>query len=364
MRRDLLDEHLEDAAFLYARLRRSHRLLDGNATQTRSLLSRIDAHLDALSVYGSHSATIAGPPSEARGVGARFVATFVAAREGAGLETLLNTDLDHDGYCAVVDALERSPTAHARASAEAWLAEGCDAARAVGVTALARWRDPRAVKIATRAAKRGEGVLRAAGVAALAAQGETVATETVLNAMNGCRELGWRDELLMSVVLAAPAVALEVARRWSGARCDVAWVILGMSADRDDASRLLDALTLHGAFGALPAAVALAGAHDALDFAWEDAALPASNALREAAYVVLGGEAPPVVVRDDFAEEPEDTAQRAGEDVRLRAALAGRERAAGRWGEAATFDGMRRAAVGLGPRPQGWCRVGLTMLGG
>jgi hypothetical protein len=98
-----------------------------------------------------------------------------------------------------------------------------------------------------------------------------------------------------------------------------------------------------------------------LDGLWAGAgALRASNALREAAYVVLGGEAPPVVVRDDMVEEPEDRAQRAREDAALRERMAGVGAGAWRWGAGATTEAV---AETLGPRPRRWALAEMALGG-
>lgn len=364
-RRDILEEHAEEAAFLYRRLRRSCRLLDGNARQTRSLLARIDAHLDALALFAEDTRAVMKSPAEPMDTGERFVATALAARTGDGLIELAGERLDHEARRAVRDACVRYPTDVVKRAVEVWLAEGSDAARAVGVELLARWRDPRAAQVASRAVRRGEGMVRVAGACALGQLGEEVATDTLLDVMRGCAEtVAARDEVLDATVHAAPARALEVARRWDGARCDMAWVLLALTGDEGDRARLLDALGARGAVGALAAAVALAGAHPVLDAWWERAdELAVSNALREAAYVVLGGEAPPAVVRDDMAEEPEDRAQREREDVALRAKMATATAGAWRWGERATIEALTRAEGALGPRPRRWCLAALKLAG-
>jgi hypothetical protein len=166
------------------------------------------------------------------------------------------------------------------------------------------------------------------------------------------------------MVHAAPALALAVARKWDGGRIDLGWVLLGLTGAADDRARLMEALGQHGVKGALPAALALAGEHQRLDGLWAGAAeLAVSNALREAAYVVLGGEAPPVVVRDDMAEEPEDRVQRAAEDAVLRERMGIAGKGAWRWGAAATVEGMMGVAESLGLRPRRWCLAGLALMG-
>lgn len=352
---DILQQHAEEAAFLYARFRRSCRLLDGNARQTRSLLARIDAHVAALALFARDAGAVLTPLAAARDVGERFVSTAVAAATGEGLDALTGAAFDHDGHLAVRDAMLRYGSA-SRGAVEAWLAAGGESSRAVGVELLARWRDPRASQVASRAVRRGEGAVRAAGVCAAGRLGEVVASEVLIDVMAACEGLpAWGDELLDATAHASPQRALEAARAWEGDRCDMAWVLLGLSGDDDDQARLLDAFTTRGAVGALPAAVALAGAHPALDGAWEGAArLPVSNALREAAYVVLGGEAPPAVVRDDMAEEPEDVAQRAAEDPALRARMAAVPEGLWRWGALAGAAELGARVEALGPRHRRW----------
>lgn len=358
---DILEQHVEEATFLYRRLRRSCRLLDGNARQTRSLLARIDAHVDALTLFAGEVAGVLPSPEKAADWSERFVSTAVAAATGDGLAALGAVELGRDGHVAVRDAMLRYATGGARAAVEGWLAEGGDAARGVGVELLARWRDPRAAQVAARAVRRGSGVLRAAGACALGRLGEAVAAETVTEVMAGCaKELAWAEEVLDATVHAAPATALAVARRWDGGRVDLGWVLLGMTGAGDDRERLREALGGHGAWGALPAALALAGEHRALDGLWAGAgALRVSNALREAAYVVLGGEAPPVVMSDDMVEEPEDREQRAREDAALRERMAAVGAGAWRWGAGTTAEAERA----LGPRPRRWALAGMALGG-
>lgn len=362
---DILTQHAEEAAFLYARLRRSHRVLDGNARQTRSLLARIDAHLDALTLFARDARGAVKGPAEVREVGERFVAACLAAVTGEGLGSLAGAALDREGHVAVRDALRRYATAHAREAAEGWLAEGGEAAAAVAVELAAGWGDPRAEKLASRAVRRGKGVLRAAGVCALAAIGGAVEADVLTDVMRACeREPGWCDAALAATALAAPARALEFARSDERAGCDTAWVLLGASGEARDRALLLDALDAEGAVGAIPAALALAGEHRALDDAWAGAArLAASNALREAAYVVLGGDAPPVVVRDDMAEEPEDVAQRAVEDAALREAMRAAAEGAWRWGVTAADGRWGERVAALGPRHRGWGEAALRVVG-
>ncbi|MBK6533435.1 MAG: hypothetical protein IPF99_28750 [Deltaproteobacteria bacterium] len=189
---DILEQHAEEAAFLYRRLRRSRRLLDGNARQTRSLLARIDAHVDALTLFAGEVSGVLALPEAATDLGERFVATAVAAAGGEGLAALGGTAFGYEGHVAVRDALLRYATPKGRAVVNGWLAEGGDAARGVGVELLARWGDPRAVKVAMRAVERGSGPLRAAGVCALGRAGETVAAETVSEVMRGCpKDAAW-----------------------------------------------------------------------------------------------------------------------------------------------------------------------------
>ncbi len=360
---DILREHADEAAFLYGRFRRSCRLLDGNARQTRSLLARIDAHVDALALFARDASAVVPRPAETSGAGERFVATAVAALTGDGLEDLAGVGFDHAHHVAVRDAMLRYATAPSRAAVDAWLSAGSEATRAVGVELLARWRDPRAQQVASRAVRRGEGALRAAGVVALGRLGEPVSLDVLLAAMRECeKQSPWRDELLDAT---APERAIEAARAWDGPRCDMAWVLLGLTGDDDDQARLLDAFTVRGAVGALPAALALAGAHPALDDAWSASSeLAVSNALREAAYVVLGGEAPPVVVRDDMPEEPEDRAQRAAEDPTLRARMAATPAGLWRWGALEGSAEMRGRVEALGPRHRRWALAAGAMGGG
>ncbi|MBK8695230.1 MAG: hypothetical protein IPN17_23885 [Deltaproteobacteria bacterium] len=362
---DILEQHVEEATFLYRRLRRSCRLLDGNARQTRSLLARIDAHVDALTLFSRETVGMLPPPEKATDPGERFVATALASATGDGLAALGGADFGRDGHVAVRDAMLRYATSASRTAVEGWLAEGGDAARGVGVELLARWRDPRAAQVASRAVRRGSGVLRAAGACALGRLGEAVAEETVVEVMGACaKETAWSEDVLDATVHAAPTTALAVARRWEGGRLDLAWVLLGLRGAGEDRERLREALGAHGAAGALPAALALAGEHRTLDGLWAGAeALRVSNALREAAYVVLGGEAPPVVVRDDMVEEPEDRAQRAQEDAALRERMAGVGPGAWRWGAGATPEAMTAVAGTLGPRPRRWCQAGLALWG-
>lgn len=362
---DILSQHAEEAAFLYARLRRSCRLLDGNARQTRSLLARIDAHIDALSLFASDAASVLTPLGAARDASERFVSAAVAAATGTGLDAITDASLSHEGHLAVRDAMLRYASPASRQAVEAWLSGGSDSSRAVGVELLARWRDPRASQVAARALRRGAGALRAAGACALGRLGEPVGAETLREVLTACEEHpAWRDELLDATAHASPGRALEAARAWDGDRCDMAWVLLGLSGDDDDEARLLDAFTTRGAVGALPAAVALAGAHPALDAAWEGAAeLPVSNALREAAYVVLGGEAPPAVVRDDMAEEPEDLAQRAAEDPVLRARMAAVAEGPWRWGAREGAAELVARVEALGPRHRRWGLAARALLG-
>nr|MBK7069174.1 hypothetical protein [Deltaproteobacteria bacterium] len=307
------------------------------------------------------------PPPEATDLGERFVATAVAATtEGDGLAALGGADFGYDGHVAVRDAVLRYGSgAVTRTVVDGWLAEGGDAARGVGVELLARWRDPRAAQVASRAVRRGSGTLRAAGVCALGRLGEAVAAETVAEVMRECASEGaWREEVLDATVHAAPTTGLEVARRWDGGRLDLGWVLLGLTGEPDDRARLMEALGEHGAVGALPAALALAGEHGMLDGLWGGAGkLAVSNALREAAYVVLGGEAPPVVVRDDMPEEPEDRAQRMAEDAALRGQMAGVGAGAWRWGAGPTEAEMGAAAARLGPRPRRWALAGMALIG-
>lgn len=352
---DLLQQHAEEAAFLYARFRRSCRLLDGNGRQTRSLLARIDAHVDALALFAHDARAVLRPLGEARDASERFVAASVAAATGEGLDALTSAVFTHEGHLAVRDAMLRYAIPASRGAVEAWLSGGTESLRAVGVELLARWRDPRAAQVASRAVRRGEGAVRAAGVSALGRLGEAIAPEVIVEVMRDREELTWRDEVLDATVHASPVAALEVARGWDGARCDMVWAVLGLSGDDDDQGRLLDAFTTRGAVGALPAALAFSGAHPALDDAWEGAAaLAVSNALREAAYVVLGGEAPPVVVRDDMAEEPEDRAQRAAEDPVLRTRMAATPEGLWRWGALAGAAEVGARVEALGPRHRRW----------
>jgi len=359
-RADLLRQHADEASVLYARLRRSALLLDGNARQTRSLVARLAAHCDALALFAADAAGLVDAPVEARGTGDRFVAAFVAAASGAPLDGLAAMTFDREAHVAIRDAMVRCPNDHARAALEAWLASGSDSARAVAVEVLAYTHDPRAAKVASRAVRRGEGALRAAGVCALARSGEPVPVELALDAMGGCGgDRGWREAVLDAVGRVSDALALDVARRWEGARCDLAWVTLALSGEGDDRERLCDAWATEGAVGALAAALAMTGDHRALLDAWEGAAaLPVSNALREAACVVLGGEAPPVVVRDDFPEEPEDVAQRTREDAAWRERMAAAEGAPWRWGRRAEGE-WQEAVEALGPRHGRWARAAL-----
>ena len=100
----------------------------------------------------------------------------------------------------------------------------------------------------------------------------------------------------------------------------------------------------------LPAAIGLwAGAE----------ALRVSNALREAAYVVLGGEAPPVVMSDDMVEEPEDREQRARENATLRERMTTVGAGAWLWGAGSTAEAERT----LGPRPRRWALAGMALGG-
>lgn len=366
---DILEQHVEEATFLYRRLRRSCRILDGNARQTRSLLARIDAHVDALSLFAEDARGLLPPPAEATDLGERFVATAVSAATatgGDGLAALGAADFGYDGHVAVRDAMLRyGAGAAVRSAVEGWLAEGGNAARGVGVELLARWRDPRASQVASRAVRRGSGTVRAAGVCALGRLGEAVAAATVEEVMRErAAEGGWREELLDATVHAAPSAGLEVARRWDGGRLDLGWVLLGLTGEPDDRERLMEALGEHGAVGALPAALALAGEHGLLDGLWAAAEkLAVSNALREAAYVVLGGEAPPVVVRDDMAEEPEDQGQRVVEDAALRGRMAAVGAGAWRWGAGPTEVEVSAAAARLGPRPRRWALAGMALAG-
>lgn len=363
---DILEQHVEEATFLYRRLRRSCRILDGNARQTRSLLARIDAHVDALSLFARDARGLLPSPAEATDLGERFVATAVAATVGGdGLAALGGADFGYDGHVAVRDAMLRYATNGSRAAVEAWLGEGGDAARGVGVELLARWRDPRAAQVASRAVRRGSGTVRAAGVCALGRLGEGVAAETATEVMRAsAAEVAWCEEVLDATVHAAPAAGLEVARRWDGRRLDLGWVLLGLTGEPDDRERLMEAMGEHGAVGALPAALALAGEHGMLDGLWAAAEkLAVSNALREAAYVVLGGEAPPVVVRDDMAEEPEDQGQRVAEDAALRGRMAAVGVGAWRWGAGPTEAEVSAAAARLGPRPRRWALAGMALSG-
>ena len=113
---DILTQHAEEAAFLYARLRRSHRVLDGNARQTRSLLARIDAHLDALTLFARDARGAVKGPAEVREVGERFVAACLAAVTGGvasgcnrGAATFLlysfDVSFDGEGVCRLGDPL-------------------------------------------------------------------------------------------------------------------------------------------------------------------------------------------------------------------------------------------------------------------
>ncbi len=359
-RADILRQHAEEASVLYARLRRSVVLLDGNARQTRSLVDRVAAHCDALALFAGHAVPLVDPPGEARGVGDRFVSAFVAAASGSSLDALAGRAFDREAHVALRDALVRVQNDHARATVDAWLADGGESARAVAVEVLSATNDPRAARVASRAVRRGAGALRAAGVCAQLRAGEPVPAELALEAMAGCAsDRGWREAVLDAAGRTSDALALEVARPWDGARCDLAWVTLAVSGDGDDRERLCDAWAREGASGALPAALALAGDHPALLDAWGEAlALPASNALREAAYVVLGGEAPPVVVRDDLPEEPEDAAQRVREDGRWREKLAAAEGAPWRWGRRA-WEPWAEGSAALGPRHGRWARGAL-----
>lgn len=367
---DILEQHADEAAFLYARLRRSHRILDGNGAQTRSLLDRIDAHLDALAVFASDAAPLFGAPAGRMLPEERFVATAVAATQGerAGelLAGLADAKLSGDGRLAVRDAFLRYASQAARGVVDAWLAEGGDGLRATGVELLGLWRDPRAVQVAERAVRRGSGLVRAAGVCALGRLGVDVGDAVLHQSLAECAEAtDVCEELLDTTARLAPHRALGAARAWverGGPRCDLAWVLLGLSAEASDVALLWGSLARGGARGALPAALAMAGQHPRLDPCWEGAGeLAVSNALREAAYVVLGGEAPPVVVRDDMPEEPEDRATRAQEDQDLRVQVARVGAGAWRWG--ASAEGLAETAEALGPRPRRWCLAAMALAG-
>ena len=174
------------------------------------------------------------------------------------------------------------------------------------------------------------------------------------------KEPAWAEEVLDATVHAAPATALAVARRWDGGRLDLGWVLLGLTGAGEDRERLREALGEHGARGALPAALALAGEHRMLDGLWAGTeALGVSNALREAAYVVLGGEAPPVVMSDDMVEESEDREQRAREDAALRERMAAVGAGARRWGASMAAEAERA----LGPRARRWALAAMALGG-
>jgi hypothetical protein len=137
-RLDILQQHAEEASFLYARFRRACRVLDGNARQTRSLWARIDAHVDALALFARDAAGVLAPLIEARDAGDRFVAMAVSAATGEGLAEFASATLDHGGHLALRDAMLRYATEETRGAVDAWLASGTESARAVGVELLAR----------------------------------------------------------------------------------------------------------------------------------------------------------------------------------------------------------------------------------
>lgn len=370
-RTDILEEHRDTAAFLYARWKRSCGLLDGNRVQTRALWARIDAHLEALSFFPAESASLWSADA-AVDPGVRFVATAVsvlADPSGAGLGDDPTAPLTARHAVELRDALLRYGSARMTPVLDAWLATGAVPRRCVALDLLARWRDARALTIADRAVRRGEGPVRAAGAAALISLGGRIEVATLgpIVADSGDAP-GWCDTMLDGLLRQSPLTALDLARRLAvllpqpGA---MVWVLLGLSAEPADLGLLVTSWAQHGARGALPAALALAGQHPRLDAVWEGAAaLPVSNALREAAYVVCGGEAPPVVVRDDLPEEPEDVAQRAAEDAVLRARMAETPAGFWRWGALAGSERAQTVVDELGPRPRRWGLAARALAGG
>lgn len=370
-RTDILEEHRDTAAFLYARWRRSCGLLDGNRAQTRALWARIDAHVEALSLFPAASASLWSSDA-VDDPGVRFVATAVsvlADPSGAGLGDDATAPLAARRAVELRDALLRYGSARMTPLLDAWLAAGAVPRRCVALELLARWRDGRALTIADRAVRRGEGPVRAAGAAALVSLGGRIEAATLgpIVADSGDAS-GWCDTMLDGLLRQAPSTALDLARRLAvslpqpGA---MVWVLLGLSAEPDDLGLLFTSWAQHGARGAFPAALALAGQHLRLDAVWDGAAaLPVSNALREAAYVVCGGEAPPVMVRDDLPEEPEDVAQRASEDAVLRARMAETPAGPWRWGALAGTDRAQAVVDGLGPRPRRWGLAARALAGG
>jgi len=371
-RTDILEEHRDTAAFLYARWKRSCGLLDGNRVQTRALWARIDAHLEALSFFPAESASLCSADA-ADDAGVRFVATAVSLLSDPSGAALGADDatapLPARHAVELRDALVRYGAAPMTPVLDAWLAAGAVPRRCVALELLARWRDARALTIADRAVRRGEGPVRAAGAAALVSLGGRIEVATLgpIVADSGDAP-GWCDTMLDGLLRQSLSTALDLARLLAvslpqpGA---MVWVLLGLSAEPDDLGLLVTSWAQHGARGALPAAMALAGQHLRLDAVWEGAAaLPVSNALREAAYVVCGGEAPPVVVRDDLPEEPEDVAQRAAEDAVLRARMAETPAGFWRWGTLAGSERAQTVVEGLGPRPRRWGLAARALAGG
>ena len=168
-----------------------------------------------------------------------------SGRAIAGVAALGAVELGRDGHVAVRDAMLRYATGGARSAVEGWLAEGGDAARGVGVELLARWRDPRAAQVASRAVRRGTGVLRAAGACAMGRAGEALAEETVTEVMAACaKEPAWAEEVLDATVHAAPATALAVALRARSRLGGVTGDVLGAGVEISLAAALTVAVCL------------------------------------------------------------------------------------------------------------------------
>lgn len=358
--RDVVEEHLDEARFLRKRRQRVFAVLHGNAAHQRALEQRMDAHLDALASDPASAMALWEEALRGGDGDAWYAAAAAWARSdaAAGLWGRWSAEAPAVG-AATRDVLWFYGRPGGVELVEAWLA-GVDAARqAMALAVLVRWGDPRLEALGRWALGSGDEGVRAEGLHALAVAGVREAAGWGAAVLGGVKAPALRTGVLEDVARLDAAAALALARSLGVAELaavDGAAVLRGAAGTVDDAAAL-EAAWAAAPTAAVAVGLALAGAAGALDGAWaRSEARAVSNALREAAYVVLGDEVPPGGVGLRAKEDATEADAR----VRENAALGQRMRAAGggpgRWG------GQR--AEGLSARHRRWAALVAAVDGG